>query len=61
MKNNYKRLINKNLGLTKKLRKKVINNMLNGKVMIIYLIAGLIAKTLYKISQYFPEPFGRDI
>ena len=38
--------------------------MLNGKVMIIPLIAGLIKKTLYKMSQYFPkpyEPFGGDI
>ena len=32
--------------------------------MIILLIAGLIKKVLYKMSQYFPtpyEPFGRDI
>ena len=32
--------------------------------MIILLIAGLIKKTLYKMSQYFPEPyepFGRNI
>ena len=32
--------------------------------MIILLIVGLIKKTLYKISQYFPklyEPFGGDI
>ena len=32
--------------------------------MIIHLIAGLIKKTFYKMSQYFPkpyEPFGRDI
>ena len=28
--------------------------MLNGKVLIIHLIVGLIKKTLYKISQYFP-------
>ena len=38
--------------------------MLNGKVIIIHLIAGLIKKILYKMSQYFPkpyEPFGRDI
>ena len=31
---------------------------------IIYLIAGLMKNTLYKMSQYFPEscePFGRDI
>ena len=38
--------------------------MSNGKVMIIHLIVGLIKKTLYKMSQYFPkpyEPFGGDI
>ena len=38
--------------------------MLNGKVMIIYLIVGLIKKILYKMSQYFPKPykpFGGDI
>ena len=32
--------------------------------MIIHLIVGLIKKTLYKMSQYFPkpyEPFGGDI
>ena len=32
--------------------------------MIILLIVGLIKKTLYKMSQYFPkpyEPFGGDI
>ena len=32
--------------------------------MIIILIAGLIKKILYKMSQYFPKPyesFGRDI
>ena len=38
--------------------------MLNGKYMINHLIAGLIKKTFYKMSQYFPkpyEPFGGDI
>ena len=38
--------------------------MSNGRVMIILLIVGLIKKTLYKMSQYFPkpyEPFGGDI
>ena len=38
--------------------------MSNGKVMIIHLIVGLIKKTLYKMSQYFPKPykpFGGDI
>ena len=42
MKNNCKRLIKKNLELKKYLGKKVINYMLNGKVMIIHLITGLI-------------------
>ena len=44
MKRNCKRLIKKNSELKKYLRKKVINYMLNGKVMIIHLIAGLIKK-----------------
>ena len=38
--------------------------MLNGKAMIIYLLAWLIKMILYKMSQYFPkpyEPFGGDI
>ena len=38
--------------------------MLNGKVMIFHLIAGLIRRILYKMSQYFPKPyehFGGDI
>ena len=38
--------------------------MLNGKVIMIQLIAGLIKKTLYKMSHYFPkpyEPFQGDI
>ena len=44
MKKNCKRLIKKNLELKKCLGEKVINYILNGKVMIIYLIAGLIKK-----------------
>ena len=43
---------------------KEICYMLNWKAVIICLIAGLIKKTLHKISQYFPkpyEPFGRNI
>ena len=44
MKKNCKRLIKKVLGLKKYLKEKVINYMLNGKVMIIHLIAGLIKK-----------------
>ena len=38
--------------------------MLNGKVIIIHLKVGLIKKTKYKMSKYFPkpyEPFGGDI
>ena len=38
--------------------------MSNGKVMTIQLIAGLMKKTLYKMSQYFPKPydgFGKNV
>ena len=38
--------------------------MLNGKAMIMHLIAGLNRETLYEMNQYFPEPykhFGGDI
>ena len=38
--------------------------MLNGKAMIMHLIAGLNRETLYEMSQYFPEPYkhiGGDI
>ena len=38
--------------------------MSDGKAMINHLIAGLMEKTLYKVSQYFPKPykpFGGDI
>ena len=48
MKKNYKRLINKNLEkkkLEKVIKKKGDKLMSNGKVMIVYLIAGLIKKT----------------
>ena len=33
--------------------------MLNGKAMIIHLIAELIKKILYKMSQFFPKPYDR--
>ena len=33
------------------------NFMSNGKDMIIHLIVALIKKTVYKLSQYFPQPF----
>ena len=41
MKKKYKKLIKNNSELKKYLRKKVINYMLNGRVMIIHLIVGL--------------------
>ena len=44
----------KEFRIEKVLKKMVISYMPNGKVMIIYLIVGLIKKTLYKMSQYFP-------
>ena len=43
---------------------KRLSKMNFGRVMIIHLIVGLIKKTLYKMSQYFPKtykPFGGDI
>ena len=46
MKKNYRRIIKKNSELKKYLWKKVINYMLNGKIMIIHLIIGLIKKDL---------------
>ena len=33
--------------------------MSNGKAIIILLLAGLMKKTLYKMSQYFPKPYNR--
>ena len=47
----------KEFRIEKVLKKKVISYMSNGKVMIIHLIVGLIKKTLYKMSQYFPKPY----
>ena len=34
------------------------NFMSNGNDMIIHLIVALIKKTVYKLSQYFPQPFS---
>ena len=48
MKKNYKLQINKNIELKKYLKEKVINYMLNGKVIKIHSIVGLIKKILYK-------------
>ena len=44
MKKNYRSLIKKNLGLKRCLEEKEVNYMLNGKVMIIHLMAGVIKK-----------------
>ena len=60
----YEKELQKNLEYKKQLREKEVSYMLNGKAMIIHLIAGMIKKTLYKMSQYFPKlykPFGGDI
>ena len=48
MKKNCKKLIKKKLEQKKYLKVKAVNCMLNGKDMTIYLIVGLIKKTLYK-------------
>ena len=61
MKENGKNEIKKNSEQEKYLREKVISCMSSGKCMIIHLLARLIKKLLYKMSQYFPksfEPFG---
>ena len=42
---NYKKLLNKNLGQKKQSRKREINYMSNEKVMIVRLLAGLIKQT----------------
>ena len=50
--------------IEKVIKKKVDKLYVKGRVMIIRSIVGLIKKTLYKMSQYFPkpyEPFGGDI
>ena len=44
MKKNYRRLIKNNLGLKRCLQEKEVNYMLNRKVMIIHLTAGVIKK-----------------
>ena len=35
--------------------------MSNGNVMVIHLIVGLIKNTLYKMSQYFPKLFKKNL
>ena len=59
--NNRKRIESR---IEKFIKKKGNKLYVKWKVMIIHLIAGLIKKTTYKMSQYFPKPygpFGRDI
>ena len=41
MKKNCKKLIKKNLGLKRRLKEKEINYILNGKIIIVYLMVGL--------------------
>ena len=43
----------------KVIKKKGNKLYVNGKVIIIHLIAGLIKKILHKMSQYFPKPYNR--
>ena len=59
--NNRKRIESR---IEKFIKKKGNKLYVKWKVMTIHLIAGLIKKTTYKMSQYFPKPygpFGRDI
>ena len=57
MKKDYERLINKNLGLKKESRIKVINYMSNGKIMIVYLIAGFNSIDCISIVQKWANIF----
>ena len=43
----------------KVIKKKGNELYVNGKVIIIHLIAGLIKKILHNMSQYFPKPYNR--
>ena len=54
-KTNCKKQIKKDLELKRQSGEKVLNYMLNGKVMIIRLIVGSTKKTV-QMSEYFPEP-----
>ena len=45
----------KELRIEKVIKRKEINHLLNGKVMIIILIVGLIKKTYYKMSYYLTD------
>ena len=43
--------------IEKVIKGNAINYILNGKVIIIHLIAGLIKKIYHKMSKYFPKPY----
>ena len=47
----------KKFRIEKVIKKKEINYMSNGKVIIVYSIVRLIKKALYKVSQYFTNPY----
>ena len=52
------------LRIEKALKRKCDKFMSNGKGIIVVLVVGLIKKTFYKMSQYFPKPlrsFGGNI
>ena len=64
IKKNCRRLAKKNLEWKKQFKETEISYVPNGKAMVIFLIAGLIKKTLYEMSQYFPKlyrSFKRNI
>ena len=61
-KNELQKTNQKEFRIEKVIKRKSVK--LYGRIMIIHLIVGLIKKTLYKMSQYFPKPykqFGGDI
>ena len=59
MEKNCRRLIKKNIEQKKQLKENKIDYKSNGKAMIVGLIiVELIKKALYKMSQYFPKPYG---
>ena len=57
MKKNCKKTNQEEFRIEKVLQEKEISYMSNGKAVMIHLIAGLLKKTLYKISQYFSKPY----
>ena len=59
IKKNCKRYIKQSLG-QKVIKKRLINYMSNGKVMITILFAGYIAKILLQKMSYFPKSYTRS-